>query len=154
MQTMVLAWVLASAVQTHCDLPGGDLSNAAAATAEACAESCDAVPACKAWTFISGWNRCFLKSKQPRLAKLRIHAGHVEADGKGERKLGVIQEDHDDTGKDMRRVTKVRSAAECGAECLKEPRCEGFAFLDGYGDCWLKQNQGKTRPKVFYCGLR
>lgn len=154
MNALILAWMLASAVQTHCDLPGGDFSNASAPSAETCSASCAAAPQCKAWTFISGWNRCFLKSKQPKRANLRIHAAQIEEDAKGGRQLGTIKEDHDDSGKDLRRITKIRSAADCGQACLEEPQCKGFAYLDGYSDCWLKKTQGKTRPKVFYCGMR
>lgn len=154
MKTLVMTWILASAVQSHCDLPGGDLSNASAASPQVCATTCEGHATCKAWTYISGWNRCFLKSKQPKPVKLRIHAAQIEGDGQGGRRLGTIYEDHDDSGKDLRRVTKIRSAADCGKACLDEPQCQAFAFLDGYGDCWLKKNRGNTRPKVFYCGSR
>jgi hypothetical protein len=154
MSALLLATLLSAAVQLHCDLPGGDLSNSAQASPEACAAVCAAEAGCKAWTFISGWNRCFLKAKLQKQAKLRIHAAQVDDDGKGGRQLGKIHEDHDDSGKDLRRVTKVKTAEACGQECLAEPQCQAIAFLDGYGDCWLKKSKGRTRPKIFSCGTR
>lgn len=146
--------ILAAAVQMHCDLPGGNRSHQATVSAEACATACSTDPACQAWSFVGGWNRCFLKQKSAKPVKLQIHAAQIERDAQGVRQLGKIHLNHDSSGKDLRRISTVKDAEACGQLCVEEAQCESIAFLDGYGDCWLKKNKGRLFPKVFYCGLR
>lgn len=154
MAAISFALILAAAVQMHCDLPGGDLAQRPAASAEACAEACLAEQSCRAWSYVGGWKRCFFKRADRKAIKLRIHAAQIEQTEQGQRQSGKIFEDHDSSGKDLRRVSKVQNAESCAQHCLAEVKCESFAYLDGYGDCWLKKNQGRLFPKVFYCGFR
>jgi hypothetical protein len=53
------------------DLLGGDLSTPISNSAEDCASKCQANSNCKAYTFKSSENRCFLKSSQPESSPSR-----------------------------------------------------------------------------------
>ncbi len=135
----------------HCDLPQAkNVADALKAeSVDACEVHCAGVDKCRAYVFISGWNRCFLKGEPGKQAKLRFYAGEV--------RNGAVLEsafDRDYSGKDLRRVTHVKSGELCGKECLGEPKCKAFAHLGGYDDCWLKSSVGTAREKVFTCGTR
>jgi len=108
-------------------------------------QACDSDASCRGFTFVSGWNRCFLKSKIARFAILRF----VSA-AKG----GSPQPDFDNTRKDLRRVIHLKTPLACSRACGSEPKCTGWTYLDGYGDCWLKSGVGRLKPKVFYCGTK
>jgi hypothetical protein len=134
-----------------CDIPGSTLASEAKGDAEACRAACKAEEKCRAFVFVTGWNRCFLKAKADRQVPLRMHAGQLIDESA--RIMGPIAADHDESGKDLRRVSGVKSAPACAALCVEEPACKAFAFLDGYGDCWLKGNKGRLRPKTFTCAV-
>jgi hypothetical protein len=139
---------LALAQQTHCDLPTAKaLRSEKASTAPECASICNADALCQSYVHISGWGRCFLKKDTPkRQTKLIMHAGA--------RDDAAASIDSDHTAKDLRRISGIKSAPACQAECRGEPQCTAFAYLDGYGDCWLKKGSGRIISKIFSCGFR
>lgn len=144
------AWQVAWA--EACDIPGSPIKSIATTDAANCAKLCQDLPACKAYVFVSGWGRCFLKDQAKKPIPLRMHAAQIEGEG-GARKVGAIREDHDESGKDLRRVSGIKTAQACAEQCLAEQQCMGMAFLDGYSDCWLKKTRGKLRPKTFTCAV-
>ena len=153
MSAVLSAIVLAGlSVGQHCDIPGLAAANLKVPSAENCAEACQKGDNCRAWVYVSGWGRCSLKQKVLKPVALRIHSGAVEVDDAGARKLGPVNEDSDNSGKDLRRVSGLADAAACSVKCLEGGDCKAWSFLDGYGDCWLKKTAGKTIPKEFYCG--
>lgn len=137
----------------NCDIVGKNLAEISTQNQEACAKECETRAACKAWVFVSGWNHCSLKGEAARQVSLRMHSAAIEVES-GNRQLTKIQEGFDHKGKDLRRVTGVKTSTACGEVCLEESQCQGFVYLDGYKDCWLKKTPGKFRPKVFYCGVK
>lgn len=138
---------------THCDLPGGASKSFSAKDVASCRTSCESDPSCEAYSFISGWNRCFYKgAKQPQV-RLRIFSGVISAVD-GVRSASGPLADTDIPGKDLRKVIAVNSAGECGVHCISDPRCVAYSFLDGYRDCWLKDRLGHEQEKIFYCGVK
>jgi hypothetical protein len=138
---------------THCDLPGPTLKSFPQADVESCRTSCDAAESCKAYAYISGWNRCFFKEGTPKQIKLRISAAAITA-VENKRDIGNPMEDTDIPGKDLRKVSGITSAQDCGRKCIEEPKCVAYSFLDAYGICWLKDRLSAEQKKIFYCGVK
>jgi hypothetical protein len=139
-------------LQAHCDISGSGTAQAAP-DAATCRERCLSHAPCAAFVFVSGWNRCFLKEKAARIAALlRFYAGRIAVDGQT-RRVADAGYDRDDSGKDMRKLPHTASAAACAAACLGEAGCLAFAYLEGYGDCYLKATHGIVRDKIFSCGV-
>lgn len=140
--------------ESPCDLPGNDLGGkdglpAKADTVDACEQRCAALDACAAYAFISGCNRCFPKAKAGKSVPVRLFAGEMKVGH-----VAVAGFDRDYTGKDLRRVEHVASGEACGKLCEAEPKCQAFAYIGGYADCWLKKDRGNPREKVFSCGVK
>lgn len=144
----VAAWAT-GAVEKNCDLNGKDLAAKNLPDQQSCQDYCDQEQGCRGYVFISGWGKCFLKSKVVRQSSVKMISGKKDLD----RRLGPIEifDDHDNSGKDMRRVTNVKDGASCAQECQNDAACKGFTLIGGYGDCWLKSTSGKIYSKVFYC---
>lgn len=146
---------LAAAVPLkNCDLAGKDLRSAPQLTPEACEADCAATGNCRGWVFVSGWNRCFLKSLVRRTVPLTLHGGQVSSTDEGARQIKAYTANSDHRGKDLRRVSGMKTTESCGQACLAEVACRGIVFMEGYGDCWLKKTVGNLSPKIFFCGQR
>lgn len=140
--------------ETHCDLPGNDLGGkgggpSAEVDPEACEKRCAGLAGCEAYVFISGWKRCFPKTKAGTKVPVRYFSGEMAG-----RAVDDAALDRDYSGKDLRRVVQVKSGEDCGKECSAEPQCKAFAYIGGYADCWLKKERGNPKPKVFSCGVK
>ena len=148
--TFVLATHLAASntppIEKGCDIPGNNLRSSKEKSAESCANICGKDDKCKGFTFISGWNKCFLKTRVKTKAKVTMIAAHKNAAFK-------LHHDHDNSGKDFKNVP-LDSAELCIEECRKSSKCQGFSYIKGYRSCWLKKTQGRIFPKVFYCGAK
>ena len=134
--------------QTNCDIPGPALSSQHTKDADQCSGLCQNELRCRSYVFISGWQRCFLKS-QNKVTSLTIAAGKKNDDG------SITQWDHHDlVGRDMRSA-RAKDVDECGSICTQDTKCVGFAYLDGYQTCWLKDQlkSGKPYAKTFSCGV-
>lgn len=142
-----------SPVETGCDVTGPDIKSLKQTDAAACQVACENLQACRGWSFISGWNRCFLKSKINSKTNVRMYAGRINRQGKSP---FIAQEgwDKDDSGRDYRKVAPLMRVEDCSAECTKDERCMAFVFINGYKTCWLKESTGRWSNKVFSCGIK
>lgn len=140
-------------VETNCDVTGPDIKSMKQPDAKACLAACEELTTCRGWSFISGWNRCFLKSGIKSKTAVRMYAGRLD---RGASPVTVVQQgwDKDDSGTDFRKVAPLSRSEECTDECLKDHRCVAFVFIEGYRVCWLKKSIGKWSDKTFSCGVR
>jgi PAN domain len=135
--------------QKDCDIAGAAISSKPSPNAEQCEQLCQQTTACLSYVFISGWNRCFLKDIK-KITPLTIAAGKKNDDG-----TMTHWDHHDIGGRDLLSL-KAKNIGECEKKCSEDTRCVGFAFLDGYQTCWIKDKlkSGKPYPKVFFCGTK
>jgi len=140
-------------ITENCDIPGGNIKNLKSASPSTCRDECNKLESCKGFTFISGWNRCFLKRKISRKVSLKIHSGEV-INQKNGRTMDLTGPNIDIPGKDLRKVPNTKTPEICSDLCLKEPKCVAFSYLDGYRDCWLKDRSGRRQTKTFSCGIK
>lgn len=140
-------------IRDRCDLNGPTLKSLPAASADSCRDECSHNSECRAFTFISGWKRCFLKSSPGKDFVVRMYSGQL-SDEKGADMRKVEKQDYDldCSGKDMRKVV-VKAPQQCADECVRDLNCAAFTFIEGYATCWLKKTRGKLYEKKFYCGL-
>ena len=141
----------ASLVEADCDITGTDLRTSKEGSAEDCSKACESDGGCRGWSFISGWNKCFLKSNMKSKTKVRMYAGIVD---RSKNPAVVLQDgwQKDNSGKDFRRIAPLKDHRECSTECINDERCKAFVFIEGYQVCWLKQSAGRMYDKVFSCG--
>jgi hypothetical protein len=144
---------ISSSVETDCDVTGSEIRSLKQASPEVCAATCEAEASCRGWSFISGWNKCSLKSTIKSKTKVRMYSGRVDR-SKSPAMISLEGWQKDESGKDFRRVAPVTRAEDCSNECLKDQRCLAFVFIDGYQVCWLKKSIGKFSDKVFTCGQK
>ncbi len=139
-------------IEERCDIPGGDLRQLPLASAQLCARDCSIDAQCVGFTFVSGWNRCFLKNQVKRRVSLQMISGDVRLGGTMVNEVKASA-DHDHSGKDQRKISPVASAETCAEKCRMDDMCQAFTYLKGYGDCYLK-GSGKLRAKTFTCGYK
>ena len=135
----------------NCDYPVGTIESLKAKTAKACSERCVSTEACKAYTFISGWNKCFLKGKVGKRFSVKMKSGDKSLPLTPQGRL-AIHDDKDHSGKDIKQAKNINSSQACASRCQTDTACFAFTYIDGYQTCWLKSRPGKLRNKVFYCG--
>lgn len=140
-------------IQTNCDITGPDIKTMKTESPEVCATACQAELSCQGWSFISGWNKCFLKSKIASKTDVRMFAGRVDRSS-DPAAISLSGWQKDDSGKDFRRIAPVKKSDECADACVKDAKCLAFVFIEGYQVCWLKKTVGKFTDKVFSCGRR
>lgn len=149
------AWALAADPaweRAACDIPTAAAFTAGATDVEACEAACAVDPACAAYVFISGWDRCSLKrAATPRIA-LHMVAAQVTDGPDGARIAGEPHRDHDHAGKDLEASPRdLPDAAACAAACDQTAACRGYVYIEGYRSCWLKATDGAVTPKTFTC---
>jgi hypothetical protein len=140
-------------LKTHCDIPGNNLSSENMKTPESCQKKCLETKACLGFTFISGWNRCFLKKKIKQQNPLRFYSGYFKTVD-GLKHIAEEAYDIDYPKYDLKKISPVKNPKECKEHCLKEEKCVAFGYLEGYLDCWLKDKLAKKQTKIFYCGVK
>ena len=121
----------AETVEIDCDLTGPDLRTSKESSPEACSALCKSEAGCRGWSFISGWNKCFLKSKIKAKTKVRMYAARVDR-SKSPAVISLEGWHKDDSGKDLRRIAPISRAEDCSSECIKDERCLAFVFIEGY----------------------
>lgn len=137
-----------------CDIPGHDIHGVSSTDPDSCQTACQKQSDCKAYTFITGWNRCQLKQAEKPRFKIIMHAAKVSSVEK-RRSVGATNVAHDLKGKDLERKPRnVKDAEACANECIGESDCKGFVYIEGYSACWLKLTDGDFQPKRFICGFR
>lgn len=142
--------IAAANVQEDCDYPGSTFSVKPLKTPKDCLSLCNNTDNCLGFVFVSGWNRCQLKSKIFRKVPLTITAGIPD-----EKQTYEIFPMMDARGPDLRSEL-VNDVKACQKTCQQEIKCKGFVFLDGYRTCWLKKALKSKKPyaKRFYCGAK
>lgn len=135
----------------NCDIPGGNLESLKGKTVESCKIACEKNKSCKGFSYISGWNHCFLKSKVNKQVTLKIISGYLD-----ENRNPRILTDTDFKGHDLKSLNGIETATECANKCKTNKECIGFAYLDGYNTCWIKDKIRieTAHKKVFYCGVK
>lgn len=148
-------WIAQSkmTITEHCDIPGHSLRTTKTKDQTACRELCQNEPDCQAFVFISGWGRCDLKKLAAKQFKIQIASGAILTK-EGRRIMVSKGLGWDNMGKDYRQAKKASTISACESECLGDQRCQAYAFVQGYGLCWLKKKNGKKVRKTFYCGTK
>lgn len=151
-----------AAYEKHCDVTGPDLRAMSVKDVSLCSDACKNEKNCRGFSFISGWNRCFLKKEIKSRHKVRMFAGKIE-DSKDdvsgtdkkiiERKIIVEGYDKDLSGKDFKKVAPENNKDKCAESCKNDAKCKAFVLVEGYQVCWLKESVGNLKEKIFYCGL-
>ncbi|MGE0171264.1 MAG: PAN domain-containing protein [Oligoflexales bacterium] len=134
----------------NCDIPTGDFASTNAKDPEGCWHACKGIPKCQAFTFISGWNKCLLKTSTKTRTGVRFYSGKYSRDAKIETEEGF---DIDYPGHDIHPTLKTSDNEGCLAECMKNTKCVAYGFLAGYDQCWLKSKADRKQTKVFSCGI-
>lgn len=136
----------------HCDIGAPSTQNFPAKDPEACRELCSKEAKCLAFTFISGWNRCFFKNNTKPQATVKMFSGSI---AEQDHKRVVVDEGYqkDHKGKDWKKLP-TNNPDECKKACLEAKPCLGFTLIEGYRTCWLKNTFGRLQSKTFYCGIK
>ncbi|MBQ46646.1 MAG: hypothetical protein CMP10_04020 [Zetaproteobacteria bacterium] len=137
-------------LKANCDLPGQNLKSFNVAKPKDCREACTNNQKCNGFSFISGWNKCFLKVTSRAAVEIRFFSGELGSN----REVASSGWDIDYSGKDLKKIPYVTDGKACSIACIKDPKCKAFGYISGYRDCWLKKTIGKSRHKVFWCGQR
>lgn len=137
-------------IKQYCDIPGHNISSKKTVNQHACRSECLRSTKCKAFTYVSGWGKCFLKSRAAKQHRVRFFAGHFD----DQRRLVESSDDRDYNGTDLKKVSGVDSGKQCQNVCKEENKCKAFVYIEGYRDCWLKSSVGKSMKKIFYCGVK
>jgi len=134
------------------DLPGGDFARISANSSLACQNSCAGEPRCKAWTWKSSSQECWLKSSVPDLVD---NSCCVSAEIDQFTKEEMSKEyDTDRPGADIRNFPVADSSA-CQKACVSNNRCRSWSFVrptkkGENGGCFLK---GQIAQAVFKSGV-
>lgn len=134
--------------EKYCDIPGNNISSLSKTTKEICKKNCDSDSQCKGFTYISGWRKCFLKKKVSKSFRIRFYSGEKDKSGK----IVNAKYDHDNSGKDIKRLANIDEKSKCLKACEDSGSCGAFTYIEGYRDCWLKKGGGRNYEKIFYCG--
>ena len=120
------------------DRPGGDLTTVriASGLAEECAVACADNDECRAYTFNTTDNVCYLKSAVT-LAVQRASTVSGLIDRHRER-------NYDRSGHDLRTLTSIPDGATCARRCAGEAKCSSYTYQASDRRCWLKT--GTPRP--------
>jgi hypothetical protein len=132
----------------NCDVPNDSLKVLEKVSREDCQAACEEQSECKGILYITGWQRCTLKTRMDRTARLKFISGEMD-----DKRAYSLHEGFDHSGKDRERQV-LDSADACGKACGASPDCAAFTYLDGYRVCWLKNKGGRLRAKNFLCGVR
>lgn len=147
-----VSFATTSDLKKGCDIPGENYTHKKLTNEVECKASCDEDKKCQAFTFISGWNRCNLKTSFKKSFNIEMIAGYVDGRETKTPTLSQYFFSSDSTGKDMKSITTLKDHKQCGQACLTEERCLSFVYIKGYSMCWLKKTKGRIIDKVFYCG--
>jgi len=105
---------------------------------------------CKAFSYVSGWNRCFLKSKFTQEIPLKIYSGTYNGE------VTKLPEGYniDYPPGDFLRLENIMTPLECKNRCLLNEKCKAFSYLDAYKSCFLKNKLSAKQDKIFSCGKK
>lgn len=108
-----------------------------------CQASCEADLSCRAYTFNTRYDVCFLKSDAIVIVENGNAVGGFDADLADDVVDSglVVTSDMDSPGGDFQRITDSDFVG-CALACGVDLRCQAFAFVRRTGDCWLKDSVG------------
>jgi hypothetical protein len=143
-----------STIREHCDYPLGEVDSKPAKDSAVCLDLCQKNTACRAFTFISGWNRCLMRSKLNLKNGVIMHGGSYlpKESSSPVREVVTYGPGFDHRGKDLLKVPSSPTEVACQASCKAHSSCVGYVWISGYNDCWLKKTHGEPLAKKFYCG--
>ena len=131
--------------EKYCDYVGPPIKSSKVSSPQSCLDECLLNKSCQSFTFISGWNRCFLKGTPSRKVNVIMISGN---------KSSMPISDRDHSGKDLKKIEHIPSAKQCQEKCNDHDKCKAFTYIQGYSSCWLKKLPGKLFAKIFFCGRR
>lgn len=109
-----------------------------------CQSACESDRSCRAYTYNTRYEVCFLKDDAVVLVENDNAVGGFDVDLSDDVLDSglVVTADVDSPGGDYRRI-RNSDYLECVLECGIDRQCEGFAFVRSSGDCWLKDRIGR-----------
>jgi serine protease Do len=138
------------------DVLGFDYRTLRDVSLNTCQASCEGDPVCRAYTFNTRYDACFLKSDASVLVENGIAVGGFDrdlADDVIDSGL-TMSSDVDSPGGDYRRI-RGSDYIQCTLECGIDSACVAFAYVRRTNDCWLKSwvGQVESMPGVEF-GLK
>jgi hypothetical protein len=138
------------------DVLGFDYRTIRDVTLAMCQMNCEADRVCRAYTFNTRYNVCFLKSDAIVLVENENAVGGFDADLTDDVVDSglVVISDSDSPGSDYQRLRDTDFVG-CTLACGVDLSCQAFAFVRRTGDCWLKDSIGplQSMPGVEF-GLK
>lgn len=150
----LLSFLALSEPITNCDIPTGTLTSKSSSDIASCMELCNKNKLCLGVTFISGWNRCFLKNNNKIKKGIRFYSGIIAAPVNGVRNIVEEAYDIDYPVGDIKKNEDYKTYEECKNACKDYDKCLAFGFIEGYNLCWFKNKHHKKVTKVFYCEVK
>ena len=113
----------------------------------ACQSACETDRQCRAFTFNTRHNACFLKDGAAVLVTNADAISGVAPDVAASSVDSgfTISTDLDAPGGDYRRIRQSNFVG-CIAECALDDQCQAFAYVRDMRDCWLKDRVGLIQP--------
>jgi hypothetical protein len=110
--------------------------------AEDCCSQCIDDIHCNAWTWIDGSHECWLKMSVPDESQWVSESGVTS----GLRQPGLPPHwccdhavvDKNSHGTNLRQGDLSSDAGQCCNQCNKDTACNGWTWIAGNGECWLK----------------
>lgn len=133
-------------VQRGVDVIGYDYRTIRNASLPDCRTACEGERRCRAFTYNSRHQVCFLKDGASLLARNDdAVGGYVQALSDTVLNTGFrIQADRDTPGGDYARI-RDSDFLPCFLECAVATQCRAFAYVKRTRDCWLKDRIGSLR---------
>jgi len=133
-------------ITSNRDVIGYDYQFLRDTTLSDCSRACENDQRCRAFTFNSRHNACFLKEDGTLLVT------NADAISGYDRTLAanitdtgfIIAADMDSPGGDYKRI-RQSSFIGCIADCALEWQCRAFAYVRDTRDCWLKDRIGPVQ---------
>ena len=112
-----------------------------------CRWACENDPRCRAFTYNSRHNACFLKEDGTLLVtNADAISGYDHTLAANITDTGfIIAADMDSPGGDYKRIRQSNFIG-CIADCALEWQCRAFAYVRETRDCWLKDRVGSVLP--------
>jgi TPR repeat protein len=129
-------------IERHVDRVGGDYSDFALQSSEACWQRCLSDDKCQAFAFNNEAKHCWLKDQvtAPSISFATDSAVKFPSAGAA---MGPIDHRVDRVGGDYRDLA-LQSTQACWQLCLSDAKCRAFAFNNEVNHCWLKDRVPPT----------
>ena len=141
------------------DFPGAHMGNLVVADEKECVKRCKDTEGCKAITFRTSDNRCYLRNKAGGDTGPNAAAGHnsmnLQCDNSPVKNLDCIRDDTNFPGADLRNFI-VEDKEECVRHCRDTERCKAVVFTVSSDQlrCYLKDRRGGANVPVVGAGVQ